>query len=772
MKGKALVPYLPNPPAIQTNNPIREDYGPYDRIGIGFGVRGEETGVYYRPHSSSTIGHALERIDGSGMVETFTHEDIAEIKRIGGYRYDKNYFAPETAEIRLRTAGLDFEDLHRNRRNRALFKQIICDGLRPLIKAKKIRKSDKDIHIGKSDDGIQRGLEIIFGVMGDQLDKLAMKKRKDGEGYHRWIPCSKAVRGWLNQYEDSGCNVLSLIDNYQYGPQPSPLDEDIQHILFSVSLKFASKTRPTVADLHRRLRLLIIRTNKARKKQDLPPFGCPDYNTLDARIKANGAFYNYAGREGEDEARKHFALVMGSTAYTRIGERWEMDFWKVHILSLLRHSKLWKHLSPEQKDEIKQVRWQLCLALDCASQAVVGARMAPSETADAAIATLEMGMIDKTRYAVAAGAVSPWRFHAGCEKLATDQGSAFLSNDFKEACASLNIKSDNPPAAVPILRGKIERIFRTIDVQAFARLVGRTFENITKRKNNEVDLTALTLEQLATVLVLYIVDAYHNEGHESLGGQTPNHAWDELVRLRGVSPIPDQHKRRNACGLKLTRKISKEGLRVLNNFYNNRILNEYYRQVGDGVEVDVIADRNDVGWISARLGVRGFANIPCVTKEMQGVSMVTVIAMCKDLRDRFKTQNIQSEEIALEAFERIEEIGEAARLSNSIACPIITAEVVNRHERMVEIPWRSRQAALRNPNAGGDILANAIKPNPPGSYIAPSTPDPEPPAPQPAPQERVDFDPETGEITPSPAPNPDDNGDDDTGLPDGWNIEN
>ncbi|PPQ39563.1 putative transposase [Rhodoblastus acidophilus] len=758
MKGKALVSYLPKPPAVQPVPVIREHYGPYDRIGIGIGLKGENAGIYYRCVSSSTIGHSLERLDGTKMVESFTHEDIAEIKKSGGYLYDKDHFAPETATIRLRTGGLYFEDLHRNRQNRAILKQIICDGLQHLIKAK---------IIGKSDDGIQRGLKLIFETRGSELDKLAMKKCKDREGYHRWIPCSKTVRQWLRNYQDADCNVLGIIDAYRYGPQPSPLDQEVQQILFGMSLKYASTSRLSVADIFRKMKSVIKRINKTRTKQNLPPLGCPDYNTLNARIEANGAFYNFAGREGPDEARKHFALVMGGVTITRIGERWEMDFWEVHIIIWLRHGQLWKYLSPEQKDEIDRGRWRLCLAIDCASQVIVGAHMAPTETAAAAIATLEMGMIDKSAYAVAAGARSTWRFHAGCEKLATDQGSAFLSNNFKDACARLGIKSDNPPAAVPILRGKIERIFRTIDIQAFCRLVGRTFENVTKRNNTEQDLTALTIGQLATILVLYLVDVYHNEGHEGLGGETPANAWNRLERERGVLPAPDMHRRRNACGIRLTRKVNKEGVRVLNNFYNNRILNEYFRQVGDGTEVDVIADRRDLGWISVRLGARGFANIPCITKEMQGVSMVTWIATCKVLRDQFKSQNIPSEEIALDALDRIEEIGEAARLEHSIACPIITPDVVDRHERMVEIPWKSRDAALSNPIAGGDILARAITPSPPGSYTASPIPEPTPPAPRPTPQERIDFDPETGEITPSPSQ--EDNDDDE--LPEGWNIE-
>ncbi len=762
MKGKALVPYLPKQPGPK-GPAIREAFGPLDRISISNRSEDKNARIHYKPHDSSTIGHALERVDEPGNVETFTHEQIAELKRSGRLIYERGYFEQKSAEIRLLAGDLRLVDLHLKRQDRIDFKQIIVEGL------------DRMIQMGqasKSDESIDRALELIFAVRGAELDRLKGKKRADGNGYHRWIPCAKSVRNWYNTLQSANGAALALIDQYKYGPQPSPLDADIQTVLFWASRKFASNSKPTVADVHRRMKSLINRINRARKKRDLGPFGCPDYNTLEARIAANGAFYNYAGRQGEDNAKSHFALVMGGPTATRLGERWEMDFWLAHIQVWLRYSKLWPYLSPEQKDGLEKSRWNLCVALDCASQAVVGMRMSPTETAEAAIATLEMGMIDKTNYAITAGARSTWRMYCGCEKIATDQGSAFWST-FKAACNKLGIKTDNPPAALAFMRGKIERLFRTIDVQAFARLVGRTFEN-TVTRGDAPDIAALTLEQLATVLVLYVVDCYHREGHESLAGDTPDHAWDRLERQRGVTPAPDIHTRRNASGLNLTRQLDKNGVRVLNNYYNDRVLSQHLRdanqslKAGEPFDVDVIADRLNVGWVSVRLGAKGFHNVKCITEEMQGVSMMTVIALCADLRRRFKNGNVPDEEIALDALDQIEAIGEAARLTYNIACPIITLETVERFERHVESPWTSREAARANPDAGGDILARAIKANPPGNYTPPVAPPLVAPAPRTAPQDRINVDPETGEITPSA--NLDDD-EDDADLPDGWSSE-
>ncbi|WP_294540021.1 Mu transposase C-terminal domain-containing protein [uncultured Rhodoblastus sp.] len=764
MTAKDLVPYLPQQPAPKNYEPCRRYFGEHDRIGVGFdlGDGDGDSGVYYKCISTFGAGHVFERVYQPGFTETFTNARIAEFENGPGWRYDPDYFAKETAEARMKAGDLRFEDLHHNRQKRIVYKHAICDLLRPLLETRKASLCD---------DGLQRGLDIIFETHGAALDKLNGVKLSDGSGFDRWIPCVKSVRSWLNVYKNANFNALALVDAFQYGPQPSPLSLDIQDILFEISLKYASTDRPTKKDVHRQLETKINKVNKEREAAKLDPFDCPSYNKLSECIDANGAFFNYAGRWNADKAKQHFVLVMGGVRAIRIGQRWEMDSWTAHLRTWLKFSKLWQLLSPDQKTEIEKGRWTLCAVLDCASEAVLGMRLSATENFNSAVATLEMGMMDKTAFAASAGAVSTWHMYSGCGTLATDQGPAFIAYEFRQACIDAGIKFDNPPAATPYLRGKIERLFRTIDLQAFCRLAGRTFENVVARGDEEIDLTCLTIEQLATVLVLYVVDCYHQEGHEGLGGETPRNAYDNLYEKRGAAPPPDKRTRRNAFGIKITRKISKKGVRVLNLFYNNRVLNKYMRHVGEGAEVDVIVDRHDLGWISVRIGEKGFASIPCIIPEMQGVNIIVWAAVCEDLRRRFKTKNIPSHAIALDALDRIAMIGDAARLAYSIASPIITRETVDRLERLVEIPWKSREAARANPNAGGDFLANAIPSNPTGDFHPPADiPANRPAAPKPktAPQDWEEVNPDTGEISPTP-PDPDDDGD--AELPDGWTIE-
>jgi putative transposase len=338
---------------------------------------------------------------------------------------------------------------------------------------------------------------------------------------------------------------------------------------------------------------------------------------------------------------------------------------------------------------------------------------------------------------------------------------------------------------MPNMRGRIERILRTIDIKLLCYLAGRTFANIDERgKYNPANFASLTLEQLAVILVLYVVDVYHNEPHESIGGRTPGNEFDRLCLKGGTKAPPDATRRRNAFGVHLERTITKRGVRVLNLFFNSPALNQYLRRVGDGHKTEVIFSTYDLGTVSVRIGTGTLINVPCVTPELKGVNATVWIAACEDMRRRFGKENIPSEAIALATLADIIAMGDAARLAANIASPIINAKTVERFEKMIEIPWRSREAALANPNAGGDFMVDLKPSNPKGDFQPPIEP---PPVREPrtAPQDWSDVDPETGEITPqtppappvSPTPpaspasptNPEDGGN--TDLPEGWTLE-
>ena len=76
-----------------------------------------------------------------------------------------------------------------------------------------------------------------------------------------------------------------------------------------------------------------------------------------------------------------------------------------------------------------------------------------------------------------------------------------------------------------------------------------------RRGHKPEDFAHLTVDELAALLTLWIVDVYHNTPHDGLGGETPRNAWKRLASLVGVRPLPDRRKIRAIFGERLVREL-------------------------------------------------------------------------------------------------------------------------------------------------------------------------------------------------------------------------
>ena len=131
------------------------------------------------------------------------------------------------------------------------------------------------------------------------------------------------------------------------------------------------------------------------------------------------------------------------------------------------------------------------------------------------------------------------------------------------AVADLGATYEAPPAGVPKLRSRIERLFRTFGQQLAPMLIGRTFGNPVERGDYPSEQWAsLTDDELAQIFTLFIVDIYHNTPHAGLKGETPANAWKRLSAEQGVTPPPDANHRRAVFGIPIARKLDRHGVRV------------------------------------------------------------------------------------------------------------------------------------------------------------------------------------------------------------------
>jgi putative transposase len=151
-------------------------------------------------------------------------------------------------------------------------------------------------------------------------------------------------------------------------------------------------------------------------------------------------------------------------------------------------------------------------------------------------------------------------------------------------------------AATPEQKARIERFFRTIDLQLFHDLPGTTKGNVKDLGDYKAKKEAtITLENLRSMFEKYIVDVYHQSYHRGVKG-VPSVLWAEgVAKHRPRVPgsvldlavfLPDID----------TRVIQSKGIELETNFYNSPELAQL-RNGEKGKKVRVKWDDTDLSYV-------------------------------------------------------------------------------------------------------------------------------------------------------------------------------
>ncbi|WP_272850310.1 Mu transposase C-terminal domain-containing protein [Paracoccus seriniphilus] len=394
-------------------------------------------------------------------------------------------------------------------------------------------------------------------------------------------------------------------------------------------------------------------------------------------------------------------------------QRIEMDDWEIDVMSLLGESGALDRLSPAERARFDVGRRWLCLAIDCATRCVVGFRLTEKPETTNALATLRLITQDKSPISQAANCDSSWDQYGGIGILVTDQGSTFVANMFRTAVADAGGTYEAATAGVAKLRARVERMFRTLGQQLAPMLTGRTFGNPQERGDYpSEELAALTDDELAQVITLFIVDIYHNSQHAGLGGETPANAWKRLAAEQGVTPPPDSNGRRVLFGLELERKLGRHGVRVFGINYTNAKLQELLLH-GRQREVKIRVDPHSLTYVSVLIG-KEWHPAEAVNQGVEGLSLDEWQSIVRNLRTGFKDDARFSVQTIWGARKKIKAIDARARALRQIMPSTWTTADLDRAERHLFMGLRigpeGTCASGTAPVGTGDLLDDVIHP--------------------------------------------------------------
>lgn len=181
------------------------------------------------------------------------------------------------------------------------------------------------------------------------------------------------------------------------------------------------------------------------------------------------------------------------------------------------------------------------------------------------------------------------------DEIVIDNGLDLQAHAFYSACLALGISVTTTPPMEPWRKGRIERIFGTLNTKLFHKLPGSTFgktDNSKKYEYNPQDFACITLDELVEALHICIEEmacSYH-KGIEDI----PLRRWREGVR-RFPLRMPLNLKEFNAqVSLRETRIIGRLGIEYKGLYYADDKLIALRRTLGSKPSVVILIKPEDL----------------------------------------------------------------------------------------------------------------------------------------------------------------------------------
>lgn len=669
------------------HNPVSLPY-----IRLPENARVKDLGIEYCVLYCDRNGAVLRRMDETNATVSFTQPDLNErLNRPGNpLTVEFGYFGRSKAKARLSGSSSlstlspsDQEDVLRKEFFVRRFLELQAD-YREQRRLARIDGTPTPPVVSKSREPLLRIIPQI------SLEWRKLQTRATGAkaltyrtkaNIALFEPKPSTVKAWILVMERNDFDPICLRNDYRRDrPEYFTADEFV-HLSAAIH-EACSITKPDLAAIHREMERKMEAENRLRGLDDQLRVPCPE--TLRNRFNAQPEMWRDLGRNGKEAARREWQPENGGIDVIRVLERVECDDHETDLQSLLVRIGIWTKLSKAERKKVKRIRLTISAMICVASRSVVALHVScEPPSLKSAMTTLEMSTRDKTEIARRLGCQSSWPQGGTHEYVAVDSAVYFAHRPYRVALNDAGIEIFLPRAGEASWRGFIERWFETFSHQMFSYFDGRTWGSIAAKGDYDAEAHATMMaDQVAECMIRWLVDGYHNAQHEGLNGATPLNAWFEIARDHGVQPGPTGALRTHLFGTYVTRKVSKRGYRVAGLYFQSKQLQQIRRK-NDKAQLVGRVNNFNLGAISI-LTSEGWIEVPCVHRELEGVSIWQWLAAAERLR-LFNTANAKaSRQTMLDTFAWLKQQADMARLEAGLVNPVLTDEDYLRFEKKMD----------------------------------------------------------------------------------------
>lgn len=588
---------------------------------------------------------------GDGETVSLTHAELKELIDSGQFSIQYGYF--ESRQVSRRTiAGRSLMSrMPAKAQLEAFWKECWCTT---------ILEMEAEDAFNRSAERWHEFLPELEKQVIEKL-KLGLKKAAPGADFDsvavRRTPCRTSIMSWLREWEISKDPMVFIKKSMFNGGNARRVGAEQEAIIQGNLESYLHPNQLLPGHVHQAVNDQIRQRNKVRAMSGEALLEEVSKSTIERRIKELDQFEVLAARKGLAAAKNKLGAHGGGLKLSVPLKRIEMDEWEIDLIAILKQAGF--DFSQDQFRDLETGRFWVCVAFDTASRSILGLKLSNSPTAADAKAVLWMAMRDKTELARQLGCETEWKQHGHIYHVAVDNGPAFVSTEFRAALSDLGIDYSVLPAGIPKLRGRVERVFRTIATLLMPHLTGRTFSNTKERGDYPSEKYAVhTAESIVELLVRFTVDVYHNRKHRGLEYATPNIVWDRLINEFGWSPPLSNDVLRHILGVEISRETGRHGVLVNGVNYHSERLAKHFQKFGQQA-VDVRIDPEDMGRISVWLessSESGWCTLKAQIGGLEGVSFAAWERTIFDLRQNNRHVASFSQDVIDRTIRRIKEI--------------------------------------------------------------------------------------------------------------------
>lgn len=403
-------------------------------------------------------------------------------------------------------------------------------------------------------------------------------------------PVWLSVYRWVNKYVKSGYDIRSLLDqNASKGDTTTiRINGRIRELAIQVLDEiYLTLVRPDMEDTKSGLQHLLDLENKQRSPSQ--QLACPSTKYLRKVLHQEFDEYTITERRyGKLAAERDFRGVIGRKERpTRIMQRVELDHTILDVIAV------------DDNTFVLLGRPVICIAIDTLTRCIVGFSLGFQHPSASTLAACVRHAILPKSYlkSLYPNIKNTWDSMGNIETLVLDRALENLGRRVASAGRQNGMDIEYNKRRSGWGKGIVERVIRTINDDLIHLMPGTTFSNIFARGDYQpLKHAIITKSALLAIIHKWIVDVYHQTWHRSIH-DTPAHKWKMEAAGCPVYLPRSAHDLEIAFGMPERKKLWHYGIEINGFRYNNDLMVELRKNIGNEQCVDFMWYEEDLGYI-------------------------------------------------------------------------------------------------------------------------------------------------------------------------------